>query len=933
MMIHPTLSHPQSHDIGVADSDRAHPSSKSDETQQSIAVHLDNYALRLEAGDESGAEALLRDFPELERNWGEHLQMLRALSRSSRQASQTNPKHSVAGGGVLGDYQLNREIGRGGMGIVYEATQISLRRSVALKVLPFAAVLDQQQVARFRNEAQAAASLHHPHIVPVFAVGCERGVHYYSMQLIDGRTMEEVFRELRAGPSRSHYDQPVARFAYSVHFRTTEEMPIGSKSEYPLSNAQYNDQAVLPHKHQNTRPDIAPAASTLQTIRQRRYIEDTIQQIICIADALDFAHQQGVVHRDVKPSNLLIDSSGKIWIADFGLARVRGTANMTAEGNIIGTARYMSPEQIAGKQHEIDHRTDIYALGITLYELLTLQPAFEASDREAIFHKVLSEDPASPRRINSAIEIDLETIVLKAIAKRKEDRYATAGEMAEDLRLFLAGKPTLARRPTLVERAIKWSARNPKLVATTVALLMIAVVSLATANRLISHQSDLKDQAAARARLHLDQAHSVVDRFGGLIAKRLESLPGGDALRAEVLREAERYYSDFLAYRNAAGTSPSEIAKVRYRLAVTYAALGESERAERTYEEAIASYRAIVDDMAVHPEEQANLAICFHNLGALQKELGRYVDAAKNYRLASDLQSPLLANHLLFPRIVSEWAMTQTNLGLLLIRSSNSQQAISILQDVKTTLQDALMQQPDSVPLRLQLIECNNSTVATLIDSDLTKSEAVLRVNLSELNQILSMDKTHDLASVDGTLWVTDQSIACQLAVTQSNLATVLARSNRIDEALEVQMEAIDRLAGAIKGGNFDAGCNEQLAIANANLGHIYSRLEGKESDAFAAFEMAENLFRSQIKSQRNRSESLSRLANALHQHGWLHHARGSVSEAIKCLSEAMEMQARAIKDSPANQQYRDHLEQHRELLDQLLSQCNGTAKHEVRKE
>ncbi len=929
-MIHQTLSKPRSHGIDVTGCDRSRSSSYSDETQQSIAVQLDNYASRLEAGDESGAEELLKGFPELELNWAEHLQMLRALSRSTRQAHQTHPKHSVAGAGVLGDYQLNREIGRGGMGIVYEATQISLRRSVALKVLPFAAVLDKQQVVRFRNEAQAAASLHHPHIVPVFAVGCERGVHYYSMQLIDGRTMEELFCELTAGRSRNRYDQPVAGLAYSAPYRTTDEMPMGSHRASPLSNAELGSQADLPHNHHTTQPGIAPAASTLQTIRQRGYIEDTIQQIICIADALDFAHQQGVVHRDVKPSNLLIDSSGKIWIADFGLARVRGTANMTAEGKIMGTARYMSPEQIAGKQHEIDHRTDIYALGITLYELLTLQPAFEAADREALFHKVLSEGPESPRRINSAIEIDLETIVLKSIAKRKDDRYATAGEMAEDLRLFLAGKPTLARRPTLFERAKKWSSRNPRLVATTVALLIIAVVSLATANQLISHQSDLKDQAAARARLHLDQSHSVVDRFGGLIARRLESLPGGDALRAEVLREAERYYSDFLAYGDAAGTSPSEIAKVRYRLAVTYASLGESERAERTYEEAIASYRSLAGDAADRPEEQANLAICFHNLAALQKDLGRYSDAATNYRRASDLQSPLLTSRLLFPRIVSEWAMTQTNLSLLLIQSSNSTQAASILHDVETTLQDALKQQPDSVPLRLQLIECNNSMVATLIDSDLIKSEALLRVNLSELDDILSMDKPHDLASVDGTLWITDQSIECQLAVTQSNLATVLARSDRIGEALEVQTRPIDRLTRATKGGNIDAGCNEQLAIANANLGHIYSRIEGRESDAFAAFKMAEKMFRAQMESQRNRTESLSRLANVLHQHGWVHHVRGSESAAIECLSEAMEMQASAVKDAPFNQQYRDHLEQHRELLDQLLCQCNATAKREV---
>jgi serine/threonine protein kinase len=177
------------------------------------------------------------------------------------------------------------------------------------------------------------------------------------------------------------------------------------------------------------------------------------------AEALDHAHQLGVVHRDIKPGNLLLDTSGHLWVTDFGLAQFQNDAALTLTGDLVGTLRYMSPEQALARRGVVDHRTDLYSLGATLYELLTLQPAFDGRDREELLQQISLEEPRPPRRLNRATPIDLETIILKAMAKGVEDRYATAEELAEDLRRFLDQKPIRARRPAPWERVAKWSRR------------------------------------------------------------------------------------------------------------------------------------------------------------------------------------------------------------------------------------------------------------------------------------------------------------------------------------------------------------------------------------------------------------------------------------------------------------------------------------------
>ena len=431
---------------------------------------------------------------------------------------------------TLGDYRIIREIGRGGMGVVYEAQQISLGRRVALKVLPFAAVLDQRQLQRFRTESQAAALLHHQNIVPIYSVGNERGVHYYAMQFIDGFSLAEVVEQLqhtegvRTKPLKS---DATRSFADSVNSKSAAELANDLTSGRWVPAAKESDKldkTVPPQttpgsvksderkKSSQTKvaANVTPLASISSegSIKSRQYFRTIANLGIEAAEALEHAHGLGVIHRDIKPSNLLLDPRGKVWVTDFGLARVGTDGGMTVSGDLLGTFRYMSPEQAMAKRIVVDHRTDIYSLGVTLYELLTLHPAIRGNDREELLRQIAFDEPIPPNRLNKAIPTELCTIVWKAMAKNPDERYMSSQELADDLRRFLEDKPILAKPPTLLQRSRKWARRHIVLVSTTATTALLLLIVLAVGGFWIAKRES--DVAATERQLRVDLEDAVV---------------------------------------------------------------------------------------------------------------------------------------------------------------------------------------------------------------------------------------------------------------------------------------------------------------------------------------------------------------------------------------------------------------------------------------
>jgi WD40 repeat protein/serine/threonine protein kinase len=471
---------------------------------------LEAYLAEIEAGRAVDPEQVLADHPAIADRLRACLASLHLVERA---AEAFPPSGECPTPGTtekqLGDYRILREIGRGGMGIVYEAEQISLGRRVALKVLPFAATMDPRHLRRFQNEARAAASLEHPHIVPVYGVGCERGVHYYAMRFIDGQSLAGLIE---------HQGDP------------SSQSRLGAVPVAPADRT-------------------APGASarTERAPRDGAAFRQIAEWGIQAAEALEYAHSIGIVHRDIKPANLMIDTQVQLWVTDFGLARTAADAGLTMTGDVLGTLRYMSPEQALAKHGLVDHRTDVYSLGVTLYELLTGRPAISGKDREEILNRIILENTPPPRSFDTAIPRDLETIVLKTMARLPSERYSTAAELAEDLRRYVRDEPIRAKRPSLMQRLGKWGLRHRRVIGAITLGLVIAVVALGVSvalttaayraevvqRREADHQKELALGANAQAEQERDFAEHRL--YLARIHLALRALQENDLRRTEEL--------------------------------------------------------------------------------------------------------------------------------------------------------------------------------------------------------------------------------------------------------------------------------------------------------------------------------------------------------------------------------------------------------------
>lgn len=447
---------------------------KNDSQHDPLEQLAEEYLARIRSGEEVCVEEYAGRFPQLAEAIREVFPAMEAMESAKPQqlvAPELPAFDALAKGQMrtLGDFRIIRKIAQGGMGIVYEAEEVSLARRVAIKVLPVNLIGDALSLERFHREAKAIARLHHTNIVSVFGAGREKDLHFFVMQFIDGRSLERI---IRSGD-------------YAMDF-----------------------------------------------LNDWNWIADATRRL---ALALNHAHQQKILHRDVKPGNILIDVERKPWMTDFGLAKLGEHEDLTRPGDAVGTLRYMAPEQTAG-QH--DERSDVYGLGLVMYEMLVGQKVYEDSRSSGLLERLHQRDLTRPGKLNRDIPVDLEMICWKAIAREPADRYQNALELAEDLERYQKDLPISARKLSSLERLRRWAKRNP-VVATLTGLILTLLVGLCIAlgsvfNAWLRESSARLDAGLARSRAEesrraaensVDQAMEILDHFAADLAvfHRIES--------------------------------------------------------------------------------------------------------------------------------------------------------------------------------------------------------------------------------------------------------------------------------------------------------------------------------------------------------------------------------------------------------------------------
>jgi serine/threonine protein kinase len=574
-----------------------------------VDVLAEEFAERLRRGERPSVGAYAAAHPD-------HADQLRDLLPAVAQMEQLKRFRNVGQATTrqalpdrFGDFRIVRELGRGGMGVVFEAVQESLGRRVALKVLSAHVQMDSERRERFIREAKAAARLHHTNIVPVFGVGEHAGLPYFVMQLIPGQGLHAVIAAWRQGSAAS----PTAPVVHAL-----EPTVVGDHSP-PLAND-------LPQPAWELVEPIELPPEGLVYGDWSVVAEIGIQ----VAEALQYAHDKKVFHRDVKPANLLLDDRGQVWVADFGLAKIGDQNGLTPTGHILGTLQYLAPECLHG---EADTRSDVYGLGATLYELLTLVPPFSGESPARLMKQLAEADPVPPRSINPAIPRDLETIVLTALAREPGQRYSSAKLLADDLRAFLEDRPIRARRMSWAGRGWRLCRRNPAVAVlsfcTMLALALATVVGWVgyakTQHALDAEKVALKAEAEKRGeaveasrkleanlQLSLEVFAKVFDAAGGNESRpgpgnRPDGPPGEAEDKAAVLEAVLGFYDQF-AEQNV--TNP----RLRFDAAKAHRRVGELHRRLGRDEKAIASARraaAILDGLMTElPESEVRSELC-----------------------------------------------------------------------------------------------------------------------------------------------------------------------------------------------------------------------------------------------------------------------------------------------------------------------------------
>ena len=813
--------------------------------QERLALILDEYLQGLEQGQPIEPDELLARHPDVADRLRGYLSGLRlfhhAVAERAAGVASGEPKLR----GQLGDFRLVREIGRGGMGVVYEGVQVSLGRRVALKVLPASIAIQETQIARFKNEAQAAAQIDHPNIVPVFAIGQERGIHYFAMQLIGGQSLGQLLEELRQDAKRGDH-----------------------------------------------------------TAKSLGHVQNVARVGAQVAAALHAAHEIGVVHRDVKPSNLLLDEKGKAWITDFGVARCRTAGGLTETGQAVGTMAYMSPEQAGGNPALVDQRTDIFSLGVTLYELATLRHPGEAAHDAATTFAIEQSHWRRPRLWNPAIPADFENIVQKAIAEEREDRYSTARELAEDLERFLRGEPILARPPTLASRLNKWAWRHKRWMVAAGGALAAAVLGLAVSLAIIATERNAKDAAFRAATVNQQQAEKkfrqareMLDHFGAQVAEGLAEVPGSEGVRQRLLAEMLPYYREFAREAARDPALQSDLAVTFSKIGDLSDQIGSLDDAEAAYREARAILQRLCESQPAESKHLRSLALCDNNLGQLLQKRGD--DSAARHALERALsQQRVLAGRWPSAEHRADLAATFGNLGLLANRGGDAKLAAAHFRSA-IEIQESLRREnlQDDANLH-HLAASYNNLAALFLRTQPTAASAWVERALTIQRGLVGRHPQQRAYQSD-------------LALSFNNLGAIHARLDHETDALACFHDAAALQQRLVSVAPLVAAYRRDLAVTWNNLGMARMNAEGGLAAAEESFGRALGLQQGLVAARPDDVTLQSGLGGVWNNLGLVHQKQGQLAEACDALERAIAIQAKVQERAATVAEFREALSKH----------------------
>ena len=595
------------------------------------------------------------------------------------------PLEELLGLERLGEYRILRELGRGGMGIVLEAVHESLGRRVAIKVLPNRLVSNEKNIERFTREARAAAALHHNNIVSVFGLGHSDGYYYYVMEFIDGCGLDEVVRAIKSelaeglpGAESWATSSPVSHRPTRLQDDTT--VPNQTPHSPNLKRAQVPECARGPERY--------------------RWAAEIIAHV---SDALAYAHAQGVLHRDIKPGNLLLDPAGRVWLTDFGLVKDLSNQTMTMAGDIVGTPQYMAPESFEAKYDVV---SETYCLGVTLHELATLHPMIEPSSAAKMLRQVTASTRVKPQKRDPKIPADLATIIEKATSPRPIDRYQTASEIRDDLRCFLAERPISAKPPALPRRLWMWSKRNPWQAVSAGLTGLVAILATAgfiwrsqsleimrTQNAQLKAERDNTEKARQQAETNARKFEQQYDRAELNVSLSLEVF---DEMFKQMVLRGSNNTSEF------SFNGFQELSVIGTRISPDDA---------EYLENMLVFLRKFANENTDNTQLAAESANSWRRVANIYHLLGKLEDASEAYATSLAQYQQLNGDKPQIATVVAE-AQTTNEMGLLALSQRRIRQedkvkkATAIFSDALAVLTDS--EYADQLPLQLEMVRTFN---------------------------------------------------------------------------------------------------------------------------------------------------------------------------------------------------------------------------------